>query len=130
MNDDGLPDNVAPHPESLPYPTNIGSPVIKPDHSVSGWKHAALHDINKHYKEKYDDLKKQFEQFAQEFEWNQLMFKADMRIKPVIGNVYHLYRRNDSQNYVSLFAPDERAGGYDDYIGSFRLNHHNRWEKI
>ena len=130
MNDDDLPDNVSPHPESLPYPTNIGAPVIKPDHSVAGWKHAALHDINKHYKEKYDDLKKQFEQFAQEFEWNQLMFKADMRIKPVIGNVYHLYRRNDSQNYVSLFAPEERAGGYDDYIGSFRLNHHNRWEKI
>ena len=36
MKDENLPDNVAPNPHSLPYASNLGAPVIKPDHSF-GW---------------------------------------------------------------------------------------------
>ena len=34
MNEKDLPDNVAPNPHSLPYASNIGAPIIKPDHSL------------------------------------------------------------------------------------------------
>ena len=56
------------------------------------------------------------------------MYNAEMRIKPVVGKVYHLYSRSTGVNYVSLFAPDERMGGREDFIGSFKLNYDNRWE--
>lgn len=129
--DKDLPDNVAPNPHSLPYASNIGAPVIKPDHSLSGWKHGAVHSANKHYQDKFNDLKKQFEQLAEDFKWNDIMFNAEFRLKPVIGNTYYLYKRSSqNKHYISLFAPGERVGGYDNYIGAFRLNYDNRWEKI
>lgn len=129
--DKDLPDNVAPNPHSLPYASNIGAPVIKPDHSLSGWKHGAVHSANKHYQDKFNDLKKQFEQLAEDFKWNDIMFNAEFRLKPVIGNTYYLYKRpSQNKHYISLFAPGERVGGYDNYIGAFRLNYDNRWERI
>jgi len=129
--DKDLPDNVAPNPHSLPYASNIGAPVIKPDHSLSGWKHGAVHSANKHYQDKFNDLKKQFEQLAEDFKWNDIMFNAEFRLKPVIGNTYYLYKRSgQNKHYISLFAPGERVGGYDNYVGAFRLNYDNRWEKI
>lgn len=130
--DKELPDNVAPNPHSLPYASNIGAPIIKPDHSLSGWKHGAVHTANKHYKEKFDSLKKQFEELAEEFKWNDIMFNAEFRLKPVIGNEYHLYTKSNTANkyYISLFAPHEKIGGMENYVGTFKLNYDNRWEKV
>ncbi len=133
--DDSLPDNVVPNPHSLPYASNIGAPIIKPDHSLSGWKHGAVHDANKHFEDKFNDLKMQFENLAEEFKWNEIIFNAEFRLKPVIGQIYHLYKRSinistSNKHYISLFAPEERVGGSDDFVGSFRLNYDNRWEKI
>lgn len=128
-----IPDNVAINPHALPYASNLGAPVIKPDHNLSGWKHGAVHGANKHYEDKFNKLKKQFEQLAEEFKWNDIMFNAEFRLKPVIGQAYHLYKKSNSDqhtHYISLFAPEERVGGRENYVGTFRLNYDNRWEKI
>lgn len=124
------PDNIVPNPHTLPYASNIGAPVIKPDHSLAGWKHGAVHSANKFYQNKYDNLKRQFEELADDFKWNSIMFNAELRMKPVIGKTYYLYTKPEqTKYYVSLFAPQERIGGYDNYVGAFRLNYDNRWEK-
>ena len=125
-----VPDNVAPNPHSLPYASNIGAPVIRPDHSITGWKHGAVHSANKHYEGRFNELKKQFEHLAADFKWNERMFNAECRIKPVIGNIYHLYSRDSQKDYISLFAPNERTSGAEGYQGSFRLNYDNRWEIV
>jgi len=127
-----IPDNVVPYPNSLPYASDLAAPVIKPDHSLSGWKHGAVHSANKHYTDKFETLKKQFEELAEDFKWNDIMFNAEFRMKPVIGNEYHLYTKSNTNNkhYISLFAPHEKIGGNENYVGTFRLNYDNRWEKI
>ena len=38
MDEKQVPDNVAQNPHSLPYASDLGAPVIKPDHSLGGWK--------------------------------------------------------------------------------------------
>ena len=58
-NEKDLPDNVAPNPHSLPYASNVGAPVIRPDHSLGGWKIGAVHSANKHYEERFNKLKKE-----------------------------------------------------------------------
>lgn len=30
-----IPDNVVPHPNALPYASDLAAPVIKPDHSLT-----------------------------------------------------------------------------------------------
>jgi len=130
MDEKDLPDNVAPNPHSLPYASNIGAPVIRPDHSLGGWKIGAVHTANKHYQERFDKLKKEFEELAEDFKWNEIIFNAEMRFKPVIGKEYYLYKKADQKFYLTLFAPYEKIGGHEGYQGKFRLNYDNRWEQV
>ena len=124
-----LPDDVAENPHSLPYASDRAAPAIRPD-NVVGWKTAAVNTANKHFEDRYLNLKQQFEQLAEEFKWNDIMFNGEMRIKPVIGKPYYLYSRDDGSHRVSLFAPGETVAGRDAYVGTFRLNYDNRWEVV
>ena len=127
MEEKDLPDNVAPNPHSLPYASNLGAPVIKPDHSLGGWKIGAVHRANKHYDERFNELKKELEELYNEYKWNEIIFNAEMRFKPVIGKEYYLYKKDDGKYFMSLFAPNECSWSYK-HEGSFRLNYDNRWE--
>ncbi|NDG52851.1 MAG: DUF2452 domain-containing protein [Flavobacteriia bacterium] len=129
-NEKDLPDNVAPNPHSLPYASNIGAPVIRPDHSIGGWKQGAIHSANKHYQERFDKLKKEFEELAEDFKWNEIIFNSAHKFKPVIGKPYYLYKKDDGTFYLTLFAPHEKIGGDQGYQGTFKLNYDNRWEMI
>lgn len=130
MNEKDLPDNVAPNPHSLPYASNLGAPVIKPNHSLGGWKIGAVHRANKHYNERYEKLKEEFLSLYAEHKWNELIFNAEMRFKPVIGKEYHLYKKDSGQYFMSLFSPEECSWGKVGYQGTFRLNYDNRWDII
>lgn len=129
MNQEDLPDNVAPNPNSLPYPSNVGAPIIRPDNSLGGWKIGAVHSANKHYEERFNKLKQEFEALAEDVKWNEIIFNAEMKMKPVIGNTYHLYLKDNGKYFMSLFAPNECSWG-EKHAGSFRLNYDNRWEVI
>ena len=130
MDEKKLPDNVASNPHSLPYASNIGAPVIRPDHSLGGWKVDAVHSANKHYEERFDKLKKEFEELAEDFKWNEIIFNAEMRFKPVIGKEYFLYKKDNQKFYLTLFAPHEKVSGSEGYQGKFKLNYDNRWELV
>ena len=129
MSKKDLPDNYVPNARSLPYASDLGAPVIKPDHSLGGWKSSAVHSANKHYEERFDKLKKEFEQLAEDVKWNEIIFNAEMRMKPVIGKTYHLYQKLTGKYFMSLFAPTECSWG-ELHKGTFRLNYDNRWELI
>jgi hypothetical protein len=130
MDDKNLPDNYVPNAHSLPYASDLSAPVIKPDHSLGGWKISAVHTANKHYEERFNKLKKEFEHLAEDYKWNQIIFNAEMRFKPVIGKEYHLYQKENGKFYLTLFAPHERMNRDEGYQGKFRLNYDNRWEQI
>ena len=129
MDEKKVPDNVAPNPHSLPYGSNLGSPVIKPDHSLGGWKVGAVHRANKHYEERFNKLRKEFEKLSEDVKWNEIIFNAEMRMKPVIGQIYHLYEKDNGQYFMSLFAPNECSWG-EKFVNSFMLNYDNRWDII
>lgn len=130
MDEKDLPDNVTPNPHSLPYASDLGAPVIKPDHSLGGWKVGAVHRANKHYDERFNKLKTELQNLYSEFKWNEIIFNAEMRFKPVIGKEYYLYQKENGSFYLTLFAPYEKIGGDVGYQGKFRLNYDNRWEMV
>ena len=123
------PDDVVDNPHSLPYASDRAAPVIRPD-NVGGWKLAAVSTANKHFEDRFEDLKQKYQQLVHEFRWNEILFNAEMRFKPVIGKPYFLYKRDNMQHRLSLFAPHETMSGAEGYIGSFRLNYDNRWEVV
>ena len=107
----------------LAYATNVGAPLIKIDDLVS-WKSRGISNVNKEFENKFNELKMQYQNLIEEFEWNELVYSSRFSFEPVIGEVYHLYRGDDGINFLSLISPNEWN---KEHIGTFKLNSDKKW---
>lgn len=109
-----------------PYATNVGAPVITATDSIA-WKNRSINKVNHKVKTKYLELKAEYEKIIHEFEYNQLIFNAKFSFEPIIGEVYHLYKKNSTESFLSLIAPNQCNFNT---LGSFYLNADQIWEKV
>ena len=107
----------------LPYATSVGAPVIRIDDLVS-WKSRGITTVNKEFESKFNELKIQYQNLIEEFEWNELVYSARFSFEPVVGEIYHLYRGEDGIYFLSLIAPQEWN---KEHIGTFQLNSDKKW---
>lgn len=120
------PDQVVDNPGLMPYTTNVGAPVIHKE-DIELWKQRSVGKVNHQFKAKFEELKKQYEQLVDEYNWNDLIYNSKYSFEPVIGEIYHLYVRKNDEYFLSLISPLE----WDKpHIGSFRINTQHKWEKI
>ncbi|MEB3378347.1 DUF2452 domain-containing protein [Flavobacterium psychrophilum] len=123
------PDNVVFSEEKgynaslLPYATSVGAPVIKTD-DVVAWKIRGIHNVNKEFENKFNELKKQYQKLMLEYEWNEMVYNAKFSFEPVIGEIYHLYTGHDGINFLSLISPQEWN---KEHIATFKLNSEKKW---
>ena len=127
------PDNVVFNTETQkydaslkPYGTSVGAPIIIPTDTIA-WKNRSINKINHKVSAKYLELKAEYENMMQEFEYNKLIFNAKFSFEPIIGEVYHLYQRENNESFLSLISPEQCNFKS---IGSFYLNAGQVWEKI
>jgi len=120
------PDNVSDSPNILPYGSNVGAPAIRIE-NIQGWKNTRVEKVNKHFEDRFVELKKEYDKLVEEYKWNDLVYNARFTFEPVIGNVYHLYYSENRNVFLSLVEPHEWK---KEYIGSFKYNHDNKWVKI
>jgi hypothetical protein len=130
---DKKPDNVVFNTETQkydaalkPYATSVAAPVIKPNDSIA-WKNRSINRINHKVEAKFLELKAEYKKMIAEFEYNKLIFEAKFTFEPIIGEVYHLYGRENGESFLSIIAPEQC-----DFksLGSFYLNADQIWEKI
>ena len=133
MTENKKPDNVVFNTETQkydaslkPYGTSVGAPIIIPTDTVA-WKNRSINKINHKVSAKYLELKSEYENLIQEFEYNKLIFNAKFSFEPIIGEVYHLYQRENNESFLSLISPEQCNFKS---IGSFYLNAGQIWEKI
>ena len=133
MIQDKKPDNVVFNTETQkydaalkPYATSVGAPVITATDTIA-WKNRSINKINHKVAAKYMELKDEYEKMMQQFEYNNLIFAAKFSFEPIIGQVYHLYKRNENENFLSIISPNECNFNS---LGSFYLNVDQIWEKI
>jgi hypothetical protein len=107
----------------LPYGTNVGAPVIRMDDVVS-WKSRGISNVNKEFESKFNELKIQYQNLMEEYEWNELVYNSKFAFEPVIGEIYHLYRDAAGANFLSLIGPLEWN---KEHIGTFKLNSEKKW---
>jgi len=119
-------DNVSDSPNILPYGSNVGAPAIRIE-NIQGWKNTRVEKVNKHFEDRFVELKKEYDKLVEEYKWNDLVYNAKFTFEPVIGNVYHLYYSENRNVFLSLVEPHEWK---KEYIGSFKYNHDNKWVKI
>ena len=109
-----------------PYSTNVSAPVITTTDSIA-WKNRSINKVNHKVKSKYLELKAEYEKMIEEFEYNKLIFEAKFTFEPIIGEVYHLYKRFNVENFLSIIAPDQCKFNA---LGSFYLSADQIWENL
>jgi len=127
------PDNVVYNAEKgiydaslKPYSTNVGAPAIQLTDTVA-WKNRSINKVNHKIQTRYLELKEAYEKMFQEFEYNKLIFEAKFSFEPVLGQVYHLYQRDNLETFLSLIAPNQCNFKS---LGSYYLNVEQIWEKV
>ena len=127
------PDNVVFNTETQkydaylkPYATSVGAPVITATDTIA-WKNRSINKLNHKVQTRFKEIKEQYDQLMQEFEDNRLINEAKFTFEPIIGQHYHLYRRDNGDNFLSIIAPNECNFKS---IGSFYLNADQIWEKV
>lgn len=125
-------------PQKLaPYPLHVSSPVIKPTDKrlIQG---VALETMHKNAQQQIEMLRKQADlimQQAKEIEErvqvSTLIYKADFRFEPVIGERYFLYKK-ESSYVLSPIAPEEwgRVCSYDLWLAEVELLGDKTWEVV
>ncbi|MEK8180985.1 DUF2452 domain-containing protein [Flavobacterium buctense] len=111
------------HANILPFATNVGAPVIKID-DVVAWKSRGIHNVNKEFESKFNELKTAYQSLIEEYQWNELVYNAKFSFEPVIGEIYHMYLGDDGKQFLSLISPQEWN---KEFIASFRLNSDKKW---
>ena len=78
-------------------------------------------------KDRVQKLKEVYDIILEELRWNEVVYKSEINFEPLIGEVYHLYKKKDGGNFLSLIDPLQ----WDkELIGSFKLNSELKWEKL
>jgi len=133
MVEDKKPDNVVFNPETekydaalKPYATSVGAPVITITDTIA-WKNRSISKVNHKIEARYVELKAEYDKMMQEFEFNKLIYNAKFNFEPIIGKIYHLYKRENGESFLSIIAPEECRFNA---LGSFYLNADQIWEKI
>ncbi|MFM7984813.1 MAG: DUF2452 domain-containing protein, partial [Candidatus Fonsibacter sp.] len=78
------PDNVSDSPNILPYGSNVGAPAIRIE-NIQGWKNTRVEKVNKHFEDRFVELKKEYDKLVEEYKWNDLVYNAKFTFEPVIG---------------------------------------------
>ena len=122
------PDNVADNPGLLPYASNVGAPVIKPD-DVDTWKNQKVVKTNHYFETRYNEIKEEYRKLIESYEWNKLVYESEFKWEPVKGETYYLYQRSEGNQdlFLSLIEPQ-----YNEwiFIGAFKLDSNDKWEKV
>jgi len=108
------------------YGTDLAAPAISIPDTIS-WKRTNIDKVNQLLKTKYQKLQAEYDQMMAVFEYNNLIYGAKFSFEPIVGNIYHLYRDNQQNPFLSIIGPKECNF---DFVGSFKLGHDLIWEKM
>lgn len=120
-----------------PVPMSVNSPIIKliDKNKVRANAVEAMH-MQAH--QQIEMLRKQAELIMQQvkdiedrLKISELIYRAEMRFKPVMGQVYHLYEKEISGEFlVSMIAPNEwgRSKSFKRHLSTIRLLSDSTWD--
>jgi hypothetical protein len=131
-------DKTAENPGLIAYPHNVGSIAIKPE-DQGKLKSRALSAMREQTNRQLAQLQKQAELIAlqaneliKRVEVSEKIYLAELTFEPFVGNVYHLYKKEDKYKLM-LIAPNEWGSSkriYLEYISSVKLLSDHTWEIV
>lgn len=109
------------------YGTNVGAPSITTT-NVKTWKNVGISKVNHMLKQKFNELQEEYDRMMEEYKWNDLIYNTEYNFEPIIGEIYHLYEREDASIFLSVIPPNS----FKQFkcLGSFQLTFEKVWRKI
>ncbi len=128
-------DKIAESPHNLPYAHTVGGAVIKPIDKgrVKGLAVTAMYEQTDM---QLDQIRQQIELLAvqakaiqKRVEISERIYRCQMNFKPLINHTYHLYRRENEEEILSMVGPDEwgRANTLT-FVATVKLLSDHTWE--
>ena len=130
-------DKVTESPHSLSYPHTIGSAVITPIDKM-GVKGSSLETVEEQAEMQLNEIREQLELLLKQAKnikervaFSQQVYEADINFVPVIGEVYHMYEKQDGGYIISMVAPWEWKNiPYKSFTGTIKLLADRTWYPV
>lgn len=106
-------DKIAENPHLLPYAHTVGGAVIKPmdKGKVKGQAVSAMYEQTDmqldQIRQQVELLVAQANKVQERIKMSEMMYQAEMNFKPLMGHVYHLYKKEDGKCLLSMIGPNE-----------------------
>jgi hypothetical protein len=123
------PDRVADNKSTMPYGDSVAAPAIT-EVDTTGYRQMKSKEASAKLRGRYEELQEEFRQLVATSEDTKRMYDAAVSFVPIIGHIYHLYRRENGEEWVSMIAPEEFGTYYHEYIGSYRLATDSVWIRV
>jgi predicted transcriptional regulator len=128
-------DKIAENPHLLPYAHTVGGAVIKPidKGKVKGRAVTAMYEQTDM---DLDQIRQQIELLASQAKAiqnrvniSERIYLAEMNFGPIIGKIYHLYRRSNGKDVMSMISPGEwgKKMPYD-FVATIKLLADHTWD--
>ncbi|PBQ30992.1 hypothetical protein CNR22_04140 [Sphingobacteriaceae bacterium] len=131
-------DKTTEYPGLIPYPHTLGSSLVKPE-DVGKIKSRALSAMEEQTSMQLLQLHRQAELLASQakeiqkrIEISTLIYTATMSFEPLIGHLYHLYKKEETYRLM-LVGPSEwgrSKGNQLEFINTVKLLSDHTWEII
>jgi hypothetical protein len=109
----------------LPYPSSTLSPRIVPT-DLSSFKSRGISEVERDLQQKLIELREEYLRAIDHFNWNKLVYEAEIQFEPVIGETYHLYEMRGRRT-LSMISPDQWP---QRHLATVRLNVDRQWKIV
>ena len=109
----------------LPYPVSTLSPPIIPN-DLTSFKSRGISQVERELQQKLKEIRETYLQTIDHFNWNKLVYEADIQFEPIVGETYHVYEMR-GRRQLSMIGPDQWA---QRHLASVRLDVDRQWKVI
>jgi Protein of unknown function (DUF2452) len=127
---------VAENPGFLTYAHTAGGAIIRPEDKgrIKGNAMTAMYEQTDRQigqlREQMETLVTQAKKLQRRKEISEVIYEATLGFRPVIGHIYHLYRKKDDSHTISLIAPEEWRKCPYVYLATVQLLYDHTWEVL
>ncbi len=112
-----------PSPAFLPYPVSTLSPPILPN-DLTSFKSRGISQVERELRQKLEEIRESYLRTIDHFNWNKLVYEAEIGFEPVVGEIYHVYEVG-GRRLLSMIAPDQWS---EKHLATVRLNVDRQWK--
>lgn len=106
----------------MPYPVSTLSPPIVPN-DLTSFKTRGISQVERDLRQKLTEIREDYLRAIDHFNWNKLVYEAEIRFEPVVGEIYHLYEMG-GRRALSMISPSQWPHRH---LATVRLNVDRQW---